>query len=164
MKTLYVIRHAKSSWDDPTLPDFDRPLNKRGEKDAPEMGKRLAKRNVRPDLLLSSTAERAHTTCRAIAEKIEYPLAEIKLDKNLYHAEDAEILRIVQGLDNKYNCVWIFGHNPGLTDFVNLLADAGIDNIPSAGVVACTLSITSWDEAGRKNGSVTYFDYPKKKS
>lgn len=126
------------------------------------MGKRLAKRKITPDLLLSSPAERALTTCKIIAGKIEYPLSKIKTDKNLYHAEDAEILRIVQSLDNKYNCVLIFGHNPGLTDFVNLIADAGIDNIPTTGVVACSLAIASWDEAGKKNGAVTYFDYPKK--
>jgi phosphohistidine phosphatase len=164
MKTLYIIRHAKSSWDDPTLTDFERPLNNRGKKDAPEMAKRLEKRNVMPDLLLSSPAERAITTCKAIAEKIQYPLSKIKTDKNLYHAEDAEILRIIQSLDNSYNCVWIFGHNPGLTDFVNLVADAGIDNIPTAGVVACTLTINLWDEVSRKKGLVTFFDFPKKKS
>ncbi len=126
------------------------------------MGKRLAKRKIIPDLLLSSPAERALTTCKIIAGQIEFSLHKIKTDKDLYHAEDAEILRIIQSLDNKYNCVWIFGHNPGLTDFVNLIADAGIDNIPTSGVVACSLAITSWDEAGKKNGSVTYFDYPKK--
>lgn len=163
MKTLYVIRHAKSSWDDPTLSDFDRPLNKRGKKDAPEMGKRLKQRQVVPDLLLSSPAERALTTCHTLAEEIGYAKSKIKTDKNLYHAEDAEILRIIQGLDNKYACVWIFGHNPGLTDFVNLLAEADIDNIPTCGVVACSLDIQSWDEANRKKGTVTFFDYPKKK-
>ena len=163
MKTLYVIRHAKSSWDDPTLSDFDRPLNKRGKKDAPVMGKRLKERHVIPDLLLSSPAERALTTCHTIAEEIGYAKSKIKTYKNLYHAEDAEILRIIQALDNKYACVWIFGHNPGLTDFVNLLADAGIDNIPTCGVVACALNVQAWDEANRKKGTVTFFDYPKKK-
>lgn len=163
MKTLYVIRHAKSSWDDPTLSDFDRPLNNRGKKDAPEMGKRLKQRKVLPDLFLSSPAERARTTCYAIAEELGYPESKIKTDKNLYHAEDAEILRIIQSLDNKYACVWIFGHNPGLTDFVNLLADAGIDNIPTCGVVACSLNVQSWDEVSRKKGVVTFFDFPKKK-
>jgi phosphohistidine phosphatase len=163
MKTLYVIRHAKSSWDNPTLSDFDRPLNKRGKKDAPAMGKRLAQRQVVPDLLLSSPAERAFTTCKIIAEEIQYPSGKIKTDKKLYHAEDAEILRIIQGLDNKYTCVCIFGHNPGLTDFVNLLADADIDNIPTCGIVVCALDIQSWDDASRKKGVVASFDYPKRK-
>jgi phosphohistidine phosphatase len=163
MKTLYVIRHAKSSWDDPTLSDFDRPLNKRGKKDAPAMGKRLKLRNVTPDLLLSSPAERALTTCHVIAEETGYAKSKIKTDKKLYHAEDAEILRIIQSLDNKYACVWIFGHNPGLTDFVNLLANADIDNVPTCGVVACAINVQSWDEAGKGKGSVIFFDYPKRK-
>ena len=128
------------------------------------MGKRLKHRQVVPNFLLSSPAERALTTCKIIAEEIGYAKSKIKTDKNLYHAEDAEILRIVQTLDNAHACVWIFGHNPGLTDFINLLADAGIDNIPTAGVVACSLDIQSWDEATRKKGIVTFFDYPKKKS
>lgn len=128
------------------------------------MGKRLKERQVVPDLLLSSPAERAITTCKIIAEEIQYPPSKIKTDKKLYHAEDAEILRIIQGLDNKYSCVFIFGHNPGLTDFVNLLADADIDNIPTCGVVACTLDIQAWDEATRKKGVVTFFNYPKKES
>lgn len=164
MKTLYVIRHAKSSWDNPTLSDFDRPLNTRGEKDAPAMGKRLKNRNVAPDLLLSSPAERALTTSHIIAEEMGYAKSKIKTDKKLYHAEDAEILRIIQTLDDKYSCVWVIGHNPGLTDFVNLLADAHIDNVPTCGVVACSINIQSWDEAGKGKGSVIFFDYPKKKS
>jgi phosphohistidine phosphatase len=163
MKTLYIIRHAKSSWDDPTLSDFDRPLNNRGKKDAPTMGKRLAQRQVVPGLLLSSPAERALTTCKIIAEEIHYPAGKIKTVKNLYHADDAEILRIIQALDNKYSCVWIFGHNPGLTDFVNLIADADIDNIPTCGVAICAFDIQSWDEVSKKKGVVTSFDYPKKK-
>ncbi len=164
MKTLYVIRHAKSSWDDPLLADLDRPLNKRGKQDAPKMGKRLRHLQVAPDLLLSSPAERALTTCHIIAEEVGYAKSKIKTDKKLYHADDAQILNVIQSLDNKYATVWIFGHNPGLTDFVNLLADAGIDNIPTCGVVACSLTISSWDEANSGKGSVTFFDYPKKKS
>lgn len=163
MKTLLLIRHAKSSWDNPTLSDFERPLNKRGKKDSPEMGKRLKLQQIIPDLLLSSPAERALATCHAIANEIGYAKSKIRTDRNLYHAEDAEILRIIQSLDNTYSCVWIVGHNPGLTDFVNLVADATIENIPTCGVVACTLQIQSWDEAGRKMGIVTSFEYPKKK-
>lgn len=125
------------------------------------MGKKLKSRQA-PDLMLSSPAERAFTTCKIIADEIHFPANKIKTDKNLYHAEDAEILRIIQELDNTYSHVWIFGHNPGLTDFVNLLADADIDNIPTCGVVACTLNIQSWDDASSKKGVVTSFDYPKK--
>lgn len=164
MKTLFVIRHAKSSWDDPALADFDRPLNKRGRKDAPDMGKRLRQRYAAPDLMLSSPAERALTTCNIIAEEVGVAASKIKTDKNLYHAEDAQILSIIQLLDNKYDNVWIFGHNPGLTDFVNLLGDGDIDNIPTCGVVGCSLNIQSWDEANKGKATITFFDYPKKKS
>lgn len=163
MKTLYVIRHAKSSWDNPLLADADRPLNARGEADAPRMGKRLKKRAVRPDLMLSSPAVRAITTCRSIAAEIAYPLGKIKTDKKLYHAEDVEILSILQNLNDTFECVWIFGHNPGLTDFINQLTTEVIDNIPTCGVVACSLAIQRWDEADWKKGTVLYFDYPKKK-
>lgn len=164
MKTLFVIRHAKSSWDDPSLAGFDRPLNKRGRKDAPDMGKRLRKKNVVPDLMVSSPAERAITTCYHIAREIGYPEHKITTDKNLYHAEDTQLLSIIQALDNQHNTVCIFGHNPGLTDFVNLLANAGIDNIPTCGVVCCSLAVQSWQEASAGNATVTFFDYPKNKS
>lgn len=127
------------------------------------MGKRLAQQQIIPDLLLSSPAERALTTCKIIAEEIKYPIRKIKTDKTLYHAEDAEILRIIQTLDNACSCVWIFGHNPGLTDFVNLFTDADIDNIPTCGVVACSINISTWDQAVPNNGSVIFFDYPKNK-
>jgi phosphohistidine phosphatase len=163
MKTLYVIRHAKSSWDNPLLADADRPLNARGEADAPRMGKRLNNRTVRPNLMVSSPALRAWDTCTAIAKVIDYPLSNIKKNKNLYHAQDDEILSIVQHFDNALDSVWILGHNPGLTDFVNQLTDESIDNIPTCGVVACSLAIQRWDEADWKKGTVLYFDYPKKK-
>lgn len=127
------------------------------------MGKRLKQRQVLPDLLLSSPADRALTTCHAIATEIGYAKSKIKTDKKLYHAEDAEILRIIQLLDHTYSSVLIFGHNPGLTDFVNLLTDANIENIPTCGVVTCALDIQAWDEASRKKGIVTSFDYPKKR-
>lgn len=159
---LYLIRHAKSSWENTALSDFERPLNDRGERDAPVMGQRLKIRNVTPDLILSSPANRAFKTATIIAASIGYPAEKIKTDKNLYHAEDAELLRIVQQLDDAHQCVWLFGHNPGLTDFVNQLTTEFIDNIPTCGIVACSLAVTTWDEVDWKKGTVVYFDYPKK--
>lgn len=159
---LYLIRHAKSSWENTALSDFERPLNDRGQRDAPMMGQRLKARNVKPDLILSSPAERALKTATIIAGSIAYPAAKIKTDKNLYHAEDAELLRIIQQSDEANQCVWVFGHNPGLTDFVNQLTTEVIDNIPTCGIVACSLGVNSWDEVDWKKGTVVYFDYPKK--
>jgi phosphohistidine phosphatase len=162
MKMLYVIRHAKSSWDDPLLDDFDRPLNKRGERDAPRMGKRLKEKHVVPDLMLTSPANRASTTCREIANVLEYSQEKIKTDRSLYHAEDEEILKIIKNISDKHNVVLIFGHNPGLTEFVNRLTDTFIDNIPTCGIAACSLEITSWKDADWKKANVDFFDYPKK--
>lgn len=163
MKMLYIIRHAKSSWDNPVLNDFNRPLNERGERDAPRMGKRLKEKQVVPDLLLSSPATRALTTCKKIADVLEYSAEKIKTDRDLYHAEDEEILRIVKKINDKHDVVLVFGHNPGLTDFVNRLTDGLIDNVPTCGIVACSLKIDSWKETDWGKGKVELFDFPKSK-
>lgn len=161
---MIVIRHAKSSWDHPLLDDFKRPLNERGERDAPRMGKRLKEKRLIPDLLLSSPAKRALTTCEKIAEVLAYPAEKIKTNRDLYHAEDEEILQIVKKISDKHDVVLIFGHNPGLTDFVNRLTDARIENVPTCGIVACTLNIESWKGTQWGNGEVEFFDYPKSKA
>ncbi len=163
MKMLYLIRHAKSSWDSPLLNDFDRPLNERGERDAPRMGKRLKEKKPVVDLFLSSPAKRALTTAEKIAEILNYPAEKIKTDRELYHAEDEEILRIVKALSDKHDVVFLFGHNPGLTDFVNRLTGAVIDNVPTCGIVACKLTIESWKQTDWGKGKVEFFDFPKKK-
>jgi phosphohistidine phosphatase len=163
MKTLYVIRHAKSSWDNPFLNDFGRPLNERGERDAPRMGKRLKEKEIAPDLLLSSPATRALTTCEKIAGALGYPAANIKTDQNLYHAGDDEILDIVRKINDHHDVVMIFGHNPGLTDFVNRLTDSHIDNVPTCGIVACELAVESWRQIDWGVGKVAFFDFPKSK-
>ena len=131
MKILTLIRHAKSSWKDSTLPDWDRPLNKRGRRDAPMMGERLAGREAYADLLVTSSAVRAVATAEAIAAAIEYPADDIVLDERLYGADEFEILEIIQGLDDAWERVMLLGHNPGLTDLVNALSPTGIDNLPT---------------------------------
>jgi len=163
MKMLYVIRHAKSSWDNPLLNDFDRPLSERGERDAPNMGKRLKEKDLVANLFLSSPAKRALKTAEKIANVLNYSIDKIKTDGNLYHAEDEEILHIVKHISDKHNVVLIFGHNPGLTDFVNNLTDAIIKNIPTCGIVACKLNIESWKQADWGKAHVEFFDYPRKK-
>ncbi len=163
MKMLYVIRHAKSSWDNPGLNDFDRPLNERGKRDAPRMGKRLKEKRIVPDLLLSSPAKRAITTCEIMADMLGYPEGKIKTDQELYHAGEEDILQIIKKINDKHEAVFIFGHNPGLTDFVNQLTDTFINNVPTCGVVACTLNIQSWKETGWGKGKVDFFDFPKSK-
>ena len=162
MKTLYLIRHAKSSWDDPFQDDLDRPLNKRGKKDAPRMGKRLKEMRIHPDLLLSSPAERALSTCLLIAEKIGYPPDNIHTDHRLYHAGEEQLLSVVHGLNDANDAIIMFGHNPGLTDFANRLSSELVtDNIPTCGVVGLRFPVSSWKEIRWENGHVLFFDFPK---
>ncbi|MBK5280437.1 MAG: histidine phosphatase family protein [Bacteroidia bacterium] len=164
MKTLYLIRHAKSSWDDLDLKDFDRPLNERGKKDAPRMAKRLKEKKVFPDLMLSSPAERALTTCKEIAKVLGYLEENIKSDSRLYHADEDQLLKIVQeikDLNDAEEVVMIFGHNPGLTVFANLLLNEHIPNIPTCGVVAADMKISSWNDTKFRSGKLLFFDFPK---
>lgn len=162
MKRLTLIRHAKSSWGDATLSDFERPLNKRGRRTAPDMGERLAARGFRPDLLLSSPANRAFATARIIAEKIDYPETDIEAEERLYGASTREILGIVQALDDALEHVVIFGHNPGFTDAAGRLSGVMIDNVPTAGVVDVRFEVASWREVAPGRGELIEFDYPKK--
>ena len=163
MKTLYVIRHAKSSWDDEGLTDFDRPLNERGKRDAPAMGKRLKEKDVVPGMLLSSPAKRALSTAKRIAKAIGFEKDKIKTDERLYHADSDTILSVVQSIKDKHEVVFIFGHNPGLTDFVNALMNERqlIDNVPTCGVAAFSINVESWNDIKAGTGKLMFFDYPK---
>lgn len=165
MKTLYLIRHAKSSWDNLNLDDFERPLNDRGEKDAPRMGRRLKEKRLTPDIVVSSPAVRALETCKIICESLGVDKKKIIEHKSLYHASEEEILKVVRSLkdrsgDDEEN-VLLFGHNPGLTDFANRLLNEHIVNIPTAGVVAAQLKINKWNEADWGCGKLLFFDFPK---
>lgn len=163
MKTLYLVRHAKSSWANLDQPDFERGLNDRGKRDAPRMGKRLKEREIHPDLMLSSPAKRALSTAKRIAEILGYPKEKIKTDRLLYHGDEDTILSVVRTINDKHNTVLLFGHNPGLTEFVNALAEneVYIDNIPTCGVVAFNLPVDSWSDVIWKSGNLLLFDYPK---
>ena len=167
MKTLYLIRHAKSSWDDLALKDLDRPLNERGKKDAPRMGKRLKEKKVFPDLMLSSPAVRAFETCKAIAKSLNYPEEKIKIDKRIYHASEDQLLKIVQEIKDLYDdeeVVMIFGHNPGLTVFANSLVNEDITNIPTCGIIASRMNINFWKDTKFGSGEMKFFDFPKNKA
>lgn len=156
------MRHAKSSWDDPSLDDFSRPLNDRGEKDAPRMGKRLKEREITADLMISSPAKRAFKTCKEVAKVLGYPADKIKSEKKLYHADEDSILSILKSIKDPNDVVMIFGHNPGLTEFANYLLNETIMNIPTAGVVAGKLNIESWKDVKSGCGEMLFFDFPKK--
>lgn len=163
MKTLYVVRHAKSSWENPDLDDFHRPLNHRGEKDAPKMGKRLKEKHHKPQLIFSSPAIRAFSTAQTIAAELNIPATQVRKEQNLYHAGEDTLLEVIKNIPDDAHCAMIVGHNPGLTEFVNDLLDEDILNIPTAGVVLGQLSISSWKDAKWKCGKLLLFDYPKLK-
>lgn len=162
MKTLFLVRHAKSSWKDPTLGDQDRPLNKRGKRDAPRMGKRLADREVRPHVLLTSPAVRARKTAATIASEIGFPAEEIVVNEQIYHGGTTGLLGVIRGLDEGVTCAMIFGHNPALTDLVNYLAHTEIENVPTCGVAEIRFYSNSWSDVVKGGGELADFDYPKR--
>jgi phosphohistidine phosphatase len=164
MKHLTLIRHAKSSWKNAYLLDIDRPLNKRGKRDAPVMGKRLADRVDGPDLMVSSPATRALATAEIFAEEIGYPLEEIVVDERIYGADAVELLEIIQGFDDALDQVICFGHNPGLTDLVEYLAPYTIGNLPTCGIVELEYDTETWESIDRIELTQVTFDYPKKPS
>lgn len=166
MKRLLLIRHAKSSWDDPTLPDFDRPLNKRGQRDAPRMAQRLKERSIHPDVLITSPAARALATCQAMASVMRFEAQRIHYEPKLYHADEHQLLAVVQSLPDlpdQDEVVLLFGHNPGLTDFANRLFSVDIPNIPTAGVVAGEVRVLKWKDTEWGDGRFEWFDIPKSK-
>jgi phosphohistidine phosphatase len=162
LKTLILIRHAKSSWKDSSLPDELRPLKKRGKRDAPEMGRRLAEREIEVDRLISSPAARALATAEFIAEEIGFPWDEILIDEDLYLASPYEILSIIHELDDHVDRVMLFGHNPEFTEFVNVIVPGLTDNMPTCGVVEFGFDIDTWTDIGEVDPVFNDFDYPKK--
>ncbi|MGI9541890.1 MAG: SixA phosphatase family protein [Cyclobacteriaceae bacterium] len=162
MKTLYLVRHAKSSWDFPHLSDFNRPLNKRGKKNAPEMGKRMAMKNISPDLLLASPAKRAFSTAKSVAKELNYAVEMIQTDESIYHAGVGDLLFAIQKVSDQYQSLMLFGHNPGFTDLANDLTGELIANVPTAGVVAIEFQADQWSAVNLGQGKMLFFDYPKR--
>lgn len=161
-RQLYIIRHAKSDWDNPFLNDFDRPLNKRGEKSAPFMGNVLQKAHIHPDLILSSPAVRARMTAIEIAKKVGYDSELIVYNEHLYAADCTAIERVLQSLPSTHKTVFLIGHNPGLTEFAQYISGHSIDNIPTCGIVCVTLKEDNWNTIGKDSTQFVSFDYPKK--
>ena len=163
MKTLTIVRHAKSSWDNPGLSDRDRPLNKRGERNAPEMGARIREHGIRPSLIVSSPATRALSTARIIATEIAYPIEFLQRESSLYLASVDEILDVIAAQDEGFNNLMLVGHNPGLTQFANFLSPGLTNNLPTAGVVAVEIDRDDWNLYERPPTRLLVHDYPKKK-
>ena len=160
-KELLLVRHAKSSWDDSYLDDHDRPLNERGLRNAPEMGKRLQGSIVRLDVWISSTALRAITTAEILAEQVGFPPDQIQRTKDLYHASVTALQEFIAELDDGTDNVALFGHNPGMTNLVANLYGLPIDNLPTCGVVHLQFREANWKAASSALPARVTFDFPK---
>ena len=163
MKTLLLVRHAKSSWDDIALSDFERPLNERGKNDAPKMGKRLRKKDVKIDAFISSPAKRAKKTAEYFIKEFDREANEIILVSALYDAGTNNFSDTIKDIDDKYKSAVIFSHNPGITDFANQLIDkANIDNMPTCSVFAVKADVEKWKDFSKAKKEFLFFEYPKK--
>lgn len=161
MKTIYLVRHAKSSWKDPSLADFDRPLNKRGKNDLVIMGELMNQKKIKLELILSSPAKRAKKTAIGIIKKLGFKENKIVFKDDIYEASDRILLNIIKKTDERIKSVMLFGHNPGLTQLNNLISNHYIDNIPTCGIVALT-SEKDWKNAGNSSFNFLFFEFPKK--
>jgi phosphohistidine phosphatase len=161
MKILTLVRHAKSSWGDSALSDQDRPLNERGERDAPEMGRRIAAHGIRPSLIITSPAVRARTTAKIVAGEIGYPVEFLQREDTLYLASLDDLLDAVFSQDEGFNSLMVVGHNPGLTEFANFLVPGITNNLPTAGVVSVQMELEDWNLYAEPKAQLLAYDYPK---
>ena len=162
MKTLYLLRHAKFSWDNPDLKDFERPLADRGINDLPVMAERFKAKNGRVGCIICSPAVRTKTTAKMFAKLIGFPSDEVGSNPELYFAGSNMLLKAASLLDDECDAVMLVGHNPAITDFVNDIANGNIDNIPTCGLVQLSLPIGAWSEIEFSSAELVDFDYPKK--
>ena len=162
MKTLILLRHAKSDWNNIYLSDHDRSLSKRGEKDISEVALRLLKTNISPKLLLSSTATRAISTSKIIIETLGLSPDILKTEPQLYLATPSDILSLIKKQESITSALIIIGHNPGLTNLSNeLLPDLHLDNLPTTGIVAIHSTANTWCELSQATSSLLYYDCPE---
>ena len=160
MKRLYLVRHAKSSWGNPGLTDFDRPLNKRGKRDAPQMGDYLRSfRQVHPDYVLCSTAKRVRSTAKRLLKALAYPKEQVVWDERIYSGHSDDVLAMIRRIDNQYKEVMVIGHNPDMTELANVLTGVHIANMPTCGVAGIDFDIDSW--ANIRLGNLVFFEVPK---
>lgn len=163
MKTIFFNRHAKSDWSNSGLSDFDRPLNNRGFRDAPIMGKRLKDRRESIDLFVSSPANRAINTARLIAAECDYPLEKIKEVQRLYLPSTRDFLDTISEMEESCGSIILFAHNPGITEVVEYLTTETIGNMPTCGIAKIEFPYaSSWQEISGSAGNMVFFDFPKK--
>ncbi len=161
MHTLFLLRHAKSSWDNAILDDIDRPLNKRGKGDAPLMGRFLTEKGDIPELIISSTAKRALSTAKRVANEIGYKSSKIKKNEKLYMADTEDFRNVIEEIDDNIRKLMLVSHNNGITDFANFISNSDIGNIPTCGIVKIEFTLTRWKDITHTKGRLIYFEFPK---
>lgn len=161
MKHILLIRHAKSSWNDPALSDFDRPLNERGKQDSPQMARRLLAKSIAIDAFISSPARRARKTAALFAAEYNYDKDKIMLIPELYHASPANFFEAIAQAPDHANTIAIFSHNPGITEFVNLLTEVRIDDMPTCAIFGVQVNTQNWAHFKEAPKTFWFFDYPK---
>jgi len=162
MKRVFIIRHAKSSWEEPNLKDFDRKLSKRGKKDIKLIAKWLKDEGYKPDLIISSPAKRAKKTLEKIVKILDIDKSKILFNKKIYEASREDLLKILEKIDDKYDNIFLIGHNPALNELAEFLTNSVIFNIPTSGVFCIEFDIKKWSEIKKKKGKILFFEYPKK--
>lgn len=160
MKTVVLMRHAKSSWSNRDISDYDRPLNERGITDAPIMGKRLLEHHIRTDLIVCSSAKRTLKTARAVAKELGYNKAKILDEERLYGASYNMIIERLRQLPDAVDTVIYVGHNPGITNAVNVLGNASIDNMPTAAIACYQFDINTWHDLLPAMGEIRFLEFP----
>ena len=159
MKTIFVLRHAKSSWNDPGLSDFERPLNARGLKAAPFMGKLMRERNYVPELIVSSSAQRARQTAELAAEAGAFGDV-IRFEKRIYESTPQTLISIAAQIDERISAAMLVGHNPGFEGLVKLLTGE-LEEMPTAALAVVDLDINSWRKIGPRTGQLRELIRPK---
>src|SRR6185437_7349009 len=161
MKTLLIIRHAKSGWDDPSLSDFNRTLTERGKSDAAMMAKRIITNEIKIDAFASSPAKRAKKTAKIFMKEYKKNETDLLLIPSLYEPSVADFYDAVETLDDKNDIVAIFSHNPGITEFVNSLECSPIYNMPTCAIFGLKIKTKHWKEFTEAEKEFLFFDYPK---
>lgn len=161
MKTLYLMRHAKSDHTDGSLSDFDRPLNERGKHDAAEMGNRLVNKNLSPAVIISSPAKRALKTAKIISRALGKKESEIQLEFDVYEATIQNLLHVIRNINDDAKSAILFGHNPAFTGIIGYLTHTPIENLPTAGIACIAFPVETWKQIAEESGELAWVDFPK---
>lgn len=164
MKTLYLIRHAKSSWNVPEIQDIDRPLNERGYADAYEMASRIKKKIQKKEIeqiIISSPATRALSTALIFARSLNYDASGILIHPLLYDTNTKHYSAVIEAIPNEFNHAILVGHNPVISEFANILGGSHLDDIPTCGIVGIEFEQNTWKDSVEFGGKMMFYDFPK---